>query len=336
MALDGRLLARARARLEDRRAGREAMFDEREREAAEKNPRIKLIDGALRSTMMDVIGAALRENSDPIEALEAVREENLQLQKQRERELEDAGFPPDYLDRTPYCPVCGDTGRNGTEPCSCLMELYREEQAAALSSLYKLGDESFDSFSLSWYDDRPNPATGVSPRESMELVYEICLNYARTFGRQKKSLLMSGAPGLGKTFLSACIARVVSEDGYSVVYDTAGAVFSCFERERFSDPSELGTEEYAEIRQERRRYYECDLLIMDDLGTELTNAFIVSSLYDLVNTRIITGKKTVINTNLTPEELSSRYSPALASRLLGEYRLLTFSGTDIRILKNRI
>lgn len=168
----------------------------------------------------------------------------------------------------------------------------------------------------------------------MELVYDVCLNYATKFGRFRlKNLFLTGAPGLGKTFLSACIARTVSENGFSVVYDTAGNVFAQFEARKFlrDSPDGLGA------RDETRRYLNCDLLILDDLGSELTTQFTQSALYELVNTRLVGDKHTVISSNLSMEEAARRYAPQIVSRLDGEYHVLHFFGDDIRLLrKNRL
>ena len=164
----------------------------------------------------------------------------------------------------------------------------------------------------------------------MELVYEVCLNYAQKFGRfYFKNLFLSGSPGLGKTFLSACIARTVSEQGHSVVYDTAGNVFAQFEVKKFQRDSDGGRE----AKDETKRYLNCDLLILDDLGSELTTQFTQSALYELVNTRLVSGRHTVISSNLSMEEAARRYSPQIASRLEGEYHVLHFFGDDIRLIR---
>jgi len=211
------------------------------------------------------------------------------------------------------------------------MELYKEAQKESLSSLLKLGDETFDSFDLSYYADTLSPDTTVSVRRSMEIIFEICVEYARNFGKKSMNLFFIGAPGLGKTFLSACIARVVAENGHSVVYDMAASVFGKFEEAKFTrmdDPEET--------RAEIRRYLECDLLIVDDLGAEMTTAFTVSALYDIVNTRLITNRKTIVSSNLTLGELHRRYSGQIMSRLEGEYQVLTFRGDDIRKKRNSL
>mgnify|MGYP000856913336 CR=1 FL=1 len=145
--------------------------------------------------------------------------------------------------------------------CDCLKRLCAQEQIRELSKLLDLGEQSFDTFRLDYYSQAKWPGRGVSPRENMELVYEVCLNYAQKFGRfYFKNLFLSGAPGLGKTFLSACIARSVSEQGKSVVYDTAGSVFAQFENRKFLRDQE----DLREARDETRRYLGCDLLILDE------------------------------------------------------------------------
>jgi len=289
----------------------------------------------IRETMTDLVNIALGSVSS-IQAGE-IRQRNLELQELRREEIIRAGFTVNYADDDYLCPECRDTGYIRTEICACLMELYQIEQRESLSSLFKLGDENFDSFSLSFYDDKPAPDTGVSPRRSMEIIYETCVEYSRKFNARSMNLFFNGAPGLGKTFLSACIARVVSENGHSVVYDTATSVFTKFEDAKFlrtDDPATAALKEDA--RAEVKRYLECELLILDDLGTEMTNVFIISALYELINTRLLTNKKTIVSSNLTIYELRQRYSEQIMSRLEGEYQVLTFRGDDIRKKRNAI
>ena len=225
------------------------------------------------------------------------------------------------------CRLCGDTGYVGQRMCSCLDRFCQEEQRKELTSLLH-PDASFDDFSLDYYPTGRNAATGYSPREQMELVYESCVDYASHFRPQRaRSLLMTGKPGLGKTFLSACIARAVVGKGYSVVYDTAIHVFSCLEKQKFGG----GTEE--ELRM-AERVMECDLLILDDLGTEMTTSFITPALYGIINGRMLEEKPMIISTNLTVAQLSQRYTPQIASRILGQYNILPFEGQDIRQLKS--
>jgi len=279
--------------------------------------------------MSELIGVAL--GSDNAQKIEDIRHRNIELQEERRSEMIGAGFSEDYSDEKPMCLKCNDTGYINTKMCDCLTRLYKDEQRASLSNLFKLGNERFENFDLSYYDDTPSHDTGSSPRRSMEVVYETCVEYARKFGERSMNLFFNGAPGLGKTFLSACIARVVADNGYSVVYDMAASIFAKFEDAKF-----LRTDNVEKIRDETKRYFECDLLIIDDLGTEMTTAFTISTLYEIINTRLLTGRKTVVNSNLTLNELNRRYSEQIMSRLEGEYQVLTFYGDDIRKKRNML
>jgi len=161
----------------------------------------------------------------------------------------------------------------------------------------------------------------------MERTYQNCRKYAHSFSEKSGNLLFSGDTGLGKTFLSACIARAVADGGHSVVYESAGHLFGKLERARFG-----GAED---DRRDAEKYTACDLLIVDDLGTEMGGQFVTSALYTLINDRILAGRPTIISTNLTVDELSKRYSPQIASRLRGSYTRVSFVGEDIRLKKAR-
>src|SRR5699024_3982649 len=151
----------------------------------------------------------------------------------------DMGYPMDYLDEKYACRKCRDTGYNGMEICSCLTELYQEEQRLELPALLKLGEATYDTFHLDYFADTPDPATERSPRRTLDIVYAICVRYAETVVTGADNLFLTGSPGLGKTFLSTCIAKVVPERGFSVVYDTAASIFSNFEEEKFAKPADF-------------------------------------------------------------------------------------------------
>ena len=332
MSYDPNVLRRAVERLEGERRARSDRAERLRADAYTRQPRLARLDRELQATMSQLMAAALRQGESPAQAISHIKEHNLDLQKERVVLLGALGLPEDGLDDKPGCPLCGDTGWKGAKMCQCLQKLYAEEQIKELSKLLDLGEQSFDTFRLDYYSQTPWPGRGASPRENMELVYEVCLNYAQKFGRfYFKNLFLSGAPGLGKTFLSACIARTVSENGHSVVYDTAGNIFAQFEARKFQRDSLDGQE----AKDETRRYLTCDLLILDDLGSELTTQFTQSALYELVNARLVAGRHTVISSNLSMEEASRRYAPQIASRLEGEYHVLHFFGDDIRLLKKR-
>lgn len=321
MGYSEQVLRRARERLEQAKQERERENEAHRREAYARYPRLQEIDRELQMTMAQLMAATLRRGEDPTEAIGQIREKNLTLQREREWILEAGDFEEGYLDDAPICAKCGGTGYEGNQMCSCLRELCRQEQKKELTSLLGSGRESFESFRLDVYSDLYDEKLGVSPRKLMQSNFNICRRYAQNFTPQAGNLLFSGATGLGKTFLSACIARQVADRGYSVVYETAIRLFSDFESEKFGGEEQRGLS---------RKYLACDLLIIDDLGTEMTTQFTISALYNVVNTRMMENRATIISTNLAPETLEGRYSPQIASRVLGTYRLLKFAGSDIR------
>jgi len=328
MAYDEQVLRRATARLREQKTRRERDREELRRTLYAQCPELADIDRQLRGTILDIISSCLRKGTDPTPALRVIKDKNMDLQRRQAQLLQNLGYPPDALDDLPACKKCGDTGWVGAEMCDCLRSLCAQEQVKELSKLLDLGEQSFDAFSLEWYSPLPWPGEISTPRENMELIYEVCLNYAQKFGRfYFKNLFLTGDPGLGKTFLSACMARTVAENGYSVVYDTAVRIFAQFEEQKFSRDVQEGRE----ARGETYRYLNCDLLILDDLGSELTTPFVQSALYTLVNTRLTAGRATVISTNLSMDGLRARYSGQIASRIEGEYRVLRFYGDDIRL-----
>ena len=330
MAYDGRIMHRAMQRFEEDRQAREARFQERRETVFRRQPRLREVEAELRSTMSRIIADALRRGTDPRPAVERLRDENLGLQAEKRALLAGMGLPEDCLEEQPQCPLCVDTGYRNGQVCRCLRKYYAEEQTRELSRMLDLGNQSFDTFSLDWYSDRVTDGQRRSARSHMEeRVYNSCAEFAHGFGRRPQNLLLFGAPGLGKTHLSAAIAREVSRKGFSVVYDTAAHVFGRFETQKF------GREEGDEVSSDVGRVLNADLLILDDLGTEMTTAFVQSALYQIVNTRLMEKRSTIISTNLSPEKLAQRYTPQIASRIEGEYQLLPFVGEDIRKLKKQ-
>ena len=325
MAYSAEVVRRARARLAQAKEDRESENRQHLAQAYAQVPRIKEIDLLLRRIMAQAAQAAFLQGSDGRELMEKVRQQNLGLQQERAR-LAAENFEEGFLDDSPICSVCGGSGYVGTTMCECLRELCRQEQKKEVSILSG-SKETFNQFRLDYYPDRVDPKYGASPRTIMERNFQNCRRYALTFTPHAGNLLFVGGTGLGKTFLSACIARAVADRGYSVVYESAAHLFGKLEQAKFS-PSE-------ENRREAARFTECDLLIVDDLGTEMPGQFVTAALYTLLNDRILGNLPMVISTNLNVEEISRRYSPQIASRLHGSFQRLTFVGEDIRVLKNR-
>lgn len=325
MAYSREVVRIAQQRLAMEKADRDSQILQRLQEAYIKVPRIRQIDLELRSTITQAAQAAFTQGTDARAAMEQVREQNQKLQKERQL-LAQEHFPEGYLDETPICALCGGSGYIGSQMCVCLQELCRQEQKKQISVLAS-DEQRFENFRLDYYSDQIDPKYGSSPRLIMKKTYEACWRYAMNFGTGSGNLLMKGSTGLGKTFLSASVARVVADKGYSVVYETASRLFSKLEKARFS-PDEQIVEEVKKIE-------ECDLLIIDDLGTELPGNFVTAALYNVINDRLLLGKSMVVSTNLNVNEIAQRYSPQIASRLQGSFQGLNFVGQDIRVMKNR-
>lgn len=325
MPYSNEIVRKARAELASRKADHESRMNYRLQEAYAKVPRIREIDGLLRKSMALAMQAAFQTGADAKAAMEEVKQANLALQEEK-KILIARHFGPGYLDETPICPKCGGSGYIGSVMCQCLRELCRRQQEKEVALLGDSG-QHFGAFRLDFYSDRPDPKTGISPRAIMSRGFDICREYAQNFSVNSGNLLFNGGTGLGKTFLSACIAREVAAKGFSVAYETASHLFSKLEKHRFH-PDE-------QTAQEVKRINDCDLLIIDDLGTELPGQFVTAALYALVNDRLLAGKPMVISTNLNIKEIRERYSPQIGSRLYGSFEQIAFVGQDIRVLKNR-
>lgn len=322
MAIDGKLMAKARARLariKEKNAEEEAR---RIAEVYSRASEVRDIDAALRGLMAEVIAISARHGMDHSAELAGVQKRSLELCARKAEALVERGWAADYLDDVCSCAQCRDTGYTKTgEICSCLMALYEEEVSEYLSSIPGHEGDSFRAFDLNYYSG--------ADREIMEETLEHCRKYALSFGPDSANLLFRGGTGLGKTFLSGCIAKEVSDRGCSVVYETAGDAFAAFEDKKFSrDPA------VAERAEERtRRILDCELLILDDLGTEMSTSFTHAALYNIINSRLSAGKKTIVSTNLSAAEMAERYTPQVVSRLGGEFDVVPFRGRDIRAIK---
>lgn len=319
MAYSYTIVQRAMARLQSEKEQNEQSSRARIAAIYEKEPRLGEIERELRRTAAHVLAATFRRQGDPVAAMQQLKKENLALQQERDWILQAEGLEPDDLTVQPICPTCGGTGYVGAAMCECLKELCRQEQKKELTNLF--GAESFEKFRLDLYPEQYDNQLKRSPREVMNRTYHDTLSYAQNFTCTSPSLLFVGATGLGKTYLSACIARTVADRGFSVSYAPVGQLMAAFENEKFRpQPDTSCTEEY----------FSCDLLIIDDLGTEMTTQFTISALYQILNTRLMGAKPTIVSTNLPLGDLSARYSEQIASRLLGAYRLYKFYGDDIR------
>lgn len=317
------VISRSRKRLEEQNAMLRSRYNARQAQVYEKLPQVLEIDKQLRRTMVAAAKAALSGQDAP-QAMEAVRRENQALQAQREA-LISASFGPGYLDE-PICKECSGSGYVGARMCRCLEDICRQEQDKEAA---RLGDASqrLESFRLDYYSDAWDNAIGNIPRKIMEKNLYTCKEYARNFAHGAGNLLFNGGTGLGKTFLAVAVGKEVAAQGYTVCYEGALALFDKLEKARFN-PTE-------ENLRRARELEECDLLILDDLGTEFAGQFVIAALYGLLNSRLQAQKAMIITTNLNIGDIRQRYSPQIASRLDGEFILLPFVGADIRKLKKQ-
>jgi len=292
-------------------------------------PELRAIDGALAETGMRLVRAALA-GGDIEGEIGRIKAENLALQARRADILRASGYSADYTEPVYQCAPCRDTGYVGADMCACLKRELSKAGLEASGLGGGLGGCTFDNFDLSYYSAEKGD-NAVCPRDNAAKVLSICKDYAENFGARASGGLFFVAPtGLGKTHLALSTARRVMERGFEVIYGDAQSILYSFERDRF------GNDDDSEAEEAIRRYMDCDLLVMDDLGNEYTGPMAARSLFKLVNHRLMAGRGTIICTNLSLAEMQRRYDEAILSRLVGEYTLLRLVGEDIRILKKKL
>ncbi|HAY73743.1 MAG TPA: ATP-binding protein [Ruminococcaceae bacterium] len=321
MAYSKETYKKAEQELAQRRSRALAEREEHHRIAVESVPEILETEERMSAAGLATIKALGMGAVDAKEYIKKLAEINLNAQAQRRLFLKKAGFPEDWLDVHYSCPKCEDKGFVNGIMCDCFKDLLKSLEYEKLCSKLPVGSCRFDNFKLDYYPD----GAGTSPRRRMESVLNYCKTYATDFSRRSPSLLLYGKTGLGKTHLSLAVAGKAVESGYGVIYTSAQNLFNKLEKEKFGR-SDGNTEE---------TILDCDLLIIDDLGAEFTTQFTVSALYNIINSRELEGKPTIISTNLTPEQLTSAYSERIASRILSNFVMLYFDGSDIRQIKTR-
>ncbi len=301
----------------------QARAQERHTEVHAMIPDVFEIDRILSHTGLDIMAVITSGIKDTDAEIAKLQRRNDELIKRRSKLLEAYGFPEDYTDIHYDCEKCADTGFIDTHMCDCMKRALVKAgyESSGLGRL--IGRQTFENFDLRYY------STDGGVRDRTSLYVKTLKSFAESFNEKTTdSFLLVGGTGLGKTHLCTAITQKVIERGHDVLYVSAVGMMSDFESNRFGNPSPTGEEN------DIPRYYSCDLLIIDDLGTEVVNKFTQSCLYEVINTRINNGKSTIINTNLAPSEINALYTERIASRLLGEYQPLLFSGTDIRKQKS--
>jgi len=318
-------MRQAERTLEQRRSSAEKALLQRRQAVYEKVPALAALEREIAESGAAVV-SAIGAGQDAAEYVALLEKQNIAAQAEQARLLRAHGFAPDFLQPQYTCAQCRDTGFVRGLRCACFTGLLRGLAYRELSMDTPLERCTFDSFRLDYYAAQPDPATGVVPRVNMEGVLGFCRKYAASFAPQARSLLFTGPTGVGKTHLSLAIAGAVLERGHTVIYGSAQNLLSRLYRERFARFGEQTDET-------ERALLECDLLILDDLGAEHSTEFTRSCIYNIVNTRMMASKPVIVSTNFSTAQLNGEYGERVTSRVLGNYTVLRFFGSDIRQAK---
>lgn len=308
---------------EEKRAKSRDLANLHYKRACQKVPELASIDASISSASLDQAKKLLAGDDT---ALASLKEGIRSLSDRRRRLLSDAGFPEDYLEQHFECPDCQDTGYVGTKKCHCFLKaiidlFYTQSNLKGL-----LEQENFEHFNFDYYSSNyRDRLSGQNSRELATRAYQECMNFIHNFDTEHGNLLLFGNTGIGKTFLSHCIAKEVMDSLHSVLYLTASEFFDAL-LEKALTRNDESCLLYEQIHQ-------CDLLIIDDLGTERNTDFVVSQLFVCLNDRILNRKSTIISTNLTLEEIKTNYTERTFSRISNHYKILRLAGDDIRIQK---
>lgn len=298
-------------------------LEARRRDAFARIPRLEEIDRQVASLSARKARSLLHGESSSIQDL---KEQVAALAAERLALLKENGLPPDYLEPRYICPLCQDTGYRDSRKCACFRKAEIELLYTQSNLTEILKKENFEHFSFDWYSDTiKNEATGLTARETARHAYDTAWDFVRNFDSQYQNLFLYGSTGTGKTFLSHCVANELIQSSHCVLYFSAFDLFDKMAQNTFR--GRAGQDEGEDF------IYDCDLLIIDDLGTELTNSFVSSQLFLCINERIIRKKSTIISTNLKLEDFSATYSERTFSRIASHFQMIKLIGKDIRIQK---
>ena len=311
--------------LAGRRQAAQRSAAERREQIRRAIPEVEKIERQMAAQAASVAKIVIADPQNAGQKIEELAQENLRLQQKRSELLAGAGFPPDCLEEHYTCAACQDTGYIAANMCECMRLLLRREAAASLERSSPFVSRcTFETFSLHYYQDAPDES-GASPRGKMRNNLEYCQRWSTQFTPKSESVLMAGPAGVGKTHLSLAMAGRVAAAGYGVVYTPIQRMMDALEGEKFSrDKKYLGASD---------TYLDCDLLVLDDLGTEFASSFTSAALFNILNTRLVEERPTIISTNLELAEINARYHERMASRLIYGYKMLRLSGDDIRGIK---
>ena len=334
MPYNSKVVKKVLSDFENKEKAAVAAAEKRKQELYKILPELFYIDQELSKTQFKLVNDILNSSGAAVETaarIEKTKYGNLELQRKRTEILKNSSYPEDYTKPRYECDFCKDVGYQGEDMCICLKRALSAEglKYSGLSEITK--NQSFKNFNLNYYS-KEKDKSGKSPYNVMKSNLENCIKFADEYktpefeNSPNKNLFFCGNTGLGKTHLSSAIARELIGKGFDVVYETAQKIVYAFEKERFS---RIG--EYDEDATER--YLNCDLLIIDDLGTEYPGAMSISTIFNIINSRLVKNKNMIISTNMTYAQLQTRYDDRIASRILGEFTILEFIGSDVRYSK---
>lgn len=291
--------------------------------AYEKIPSLKELHQSISSLSVRQARKLLEGDENALTQLKS------QIKELAEREKEllvSGGFPENYLEISYECADCKDTGYIGNQKCHCFHKAIIDMLYTQSNLKHILEKENFDTFSLAYYSgNHIDPKTGASSLTNIKKAYTAAKEFVATFGKEFRNLFLYGDTGVGKTFLTNCIAKELIDKAYSVLYLSSFELFDTLAKSKF-DKDDIAN-------QMNEHIFNCDLLIIDDLGTELANSFTVSQLFLCLNERLLSQKSTIISTNLSLESLVDIYSERTFSRITSNYTILKLTGDDIRIKK---
>ena len=294
---------------------------QRQEEAYRRFPILKTISDQISSVAVQAARYKLDQNET---AYHASMQKLAELREEKSAFLANAALPSGYLEPVHTCLDCQDTGYIKGQRCHCLKQAIINEIYAQSNIQEILQRENFDTFSYEYFSaDKYHPVTGLSALDTAKRAVSICQTFIKDFDQKPKNILLYGNTGVGKTFLTNCIAKELLEKGYSVIYFTAFQLFDILSKGVFQKD--------ADAIAAHQNIFDCDLLIIDDLGTEVPNSFTQSQLFLCVNERILRQKSTIISTNLDFGQLENLYSERTPSRIFSNYSIINLFGDDIRL-----
>lgn len=311
---------------EKKRDKAESDLEKRKKDVYSQIPQIQQIDNEITKLGLKLAKLVLLNPENKEKIIIESKEKMNQLKVEKEALLENCRVPKGYLDIQYSCDLCNDRGflKNGHK-CNCLKQSIINE-AYKMSNLSRmLNTQNFTTLDTSIFSDEILSDSNMSPRQNILEIVSICESFILDFDKDNgENLLFYGDTGLGKTFMCNCIAKSLLDKGYIVIYQTAFKMFEIIEDYKFKNVDHHITKDNYE------NLFDCDLLILDDLGTELTNSFTNSELFNILNTRLLSGKKTIISTNLSPMQLGSDYAQRIFSRVFDRFKMVKFIGNDLR------